>query len=585
MNVSDSEIIRSVLLDAGMRPVSRGSDEAGAGKKKGPSGEEEEADVILINTCAIRDKAESRIWGRLSQLKNVKRRRRKSERPVVGVLGCMAERLKKDLLEREQLVDLVAGPDAYRSLPRLIETAAGDEAAIDVQLSVDETYADIRPVRDSGSGSSGGVSAFASIMRGCNNMCSYCVVPFTRGRERSRDAASIVAEVAALSEEGYKEVVLLGQNVNSYHDASEASKHSFGADTAYHDAPEGFKNLYARTGKGFQGGARFADLLQVVADVDPEMRVRFTSPHPKDFSDDVLSVIAAHPNICRGLHMPAQSGSDGVLRAMRRGYTSAAYLDLVARMRDALGPGLALTSDFISGFCGETDADHAATLALLEEVGFANAFMYAYSVRPRTHADHRMEDDVPEEVKKARLQEVIATFRRVAAERNKKEVGTLQLVLVNGHSNKRRHGGGGDNKGKAAGAPRAPGAAEGGRTQKWLTGLTDSNKRCMFPDVPVPGTAGGLGSSDDAPVRELRAGDYAVVHVTDAGVTNLHAEALYRTTLVDYATTFHGGASCSPVDTTRALDLVRALEKNSGGAGLPRAGAVAAAAAAAAAGV
>jgi len=416
----------------------------------------------------------------------------------------------------------VAGPDAYRALPKLIQTAAGGPA-IDVQLSTEETYADIKPVRDSGSG---GVSAFASIMRGCNNMCSYCVVPFTRGRERSRDAGSIVDEVAALSAEGYKEVVLLGQNVNSYHDASEASKSTFGAGTAYHKAPSGFKNLFARTGKRFQGGAGFAELLEAVAGVDPEMRVRFTSPHPKDFSEDVLAVIAAHPNICRGLHMPAQSGSDSVLKAMRRGYSSAAYLELVDRMRTVLGPGLALTSDFISGFCGETDDDHSATIRLLEEVGFANAFMYAYSVRPRTHADHKMSDDVPEPVKKARLQEVIATFRRVAAERNQAELGRLQLVLVSGKSNK-----------------------SGGAGPRWLTGLTDSNKRCMFSDIAVPGPDG---------TRELRAGDYAVVRVTDAGVTNLHAQVLYRTSLVEYAERFHGGASCSPVDADTAAGLYQA---------------------------
>eukprot|EP01041_Mallomonas_annulata_P008550 gene8550-17637_t len=352
MNVSDTEIVRSLLLSSGHTA----------------SSDIDDADIILVNTCAIRENAEAKIWHRLTYFQSMRNKNRltklkPSRYPLVGVLGCMAERLKTKLLE-EKSVDFVCGPDAYRDIARLIDVAATtDQKAANVQLSLEETYADISPVREASN-----TSAFVSIMRGCNNMCSYCIVPFTRGRERSRPLDSIVNEVVALAETGVREIVLLGQNVNSYHDNSEHSMAAY-PESSYH-ASSGFSNIYkARDGPG----ARFSDLLEAVSVAVPETRIRFTSPHPKDFPDEVLDLVANRPNICASLHLPAQSGSSSVLQRMRRGYTREAYDALVERVRRVI-PGVGISSDFISGFCGETEEEHQQTLSLLRSVRFDQAY-------------------------------------------------------------------------------------------------------------------------------------------------------------------------------------------------------------------
>ena len=360
MNTSDTEIVRAVLSDAGYAESST----------------QDDADVLLLNTCAIREKAETKIWTRLSEIRAKNRKKKKDNRQTVAVLGCMAERLKERLLER---ADVVAGPDAYRDLPSLIDVVSGGEAsaAFNVQLSTEETYGDIRPVRDNHSS----VSAFTSIQRGCNNVCSFCIVPHTRGRERSRSLVSIRDEVLRLAENGYREVTLLGQNVNSYFDRTDNSSSSSSATKS--ETAKGFSNMYTlRDGSGH----RFADLLEAVAEIDPEMRVRFTSPHPKDFSDDVLEVISKYPNIVRGLHLPAQSGSSEMLKRMRRGHTREAYLSLVRNIKNTLGPQTELSTDMIAGFCGETEEEHRDTIRLMEEVGYEQAFMFAYSLRERTYS-------------------------------------------------------------------------------------------------------------------------------------------------------------------------------------------------------
>ena len=469
----------------------------------------DEANVILLNTCAIRDKAEQRVWQRLAYFRTLKyspggARRAAGERPVVGVLGCMAERLKSKLLEADRLADIVAGPDAYRDLPRLIEVVRAETGskAMNVQLSAEETYADIMPVRPAGV-----KSAFISIMRGCNNMCSFCIVPFTRGRERSRPLASILQEVRALSQAGVKEVTLLGQNVNSFADFSERDA-ALALEGAAAPAKSGDASVYA---PGFRsvyvprrdGAVSFAELLERVADIDPEMRIRFTSPHPKDFPDEVLRLIAQRPNVCACLHMPAQSGSDSVLERMGRGYTREAYLALAARAR-ALIPGVEFTSDFISGFCGETEAEHADTVSLVREMGFSQAFMFAYSRREKTSAARHQEDDVPADVKQRRLAEVIAAFREVSVARNHAEVGRLHCVLVEGPSKKS--------------------ALE-------LAGRTDTGKTLVFPDELL----GPYGAGDGAQQQQRAvAGDYVAVLVERATTGTLMGRALGRTTLTGF---------------------------------------------------
>lgn len=380
MNFSDTEIIASVLNEQGY----------------GFTRDELSADLVLLNTCAIRENAEEKIWNRLTALKHAKKRR---PGLIVGVMGCMAERLKGKLLDEAQLVDLVVGPDAYRSLPTLIEEVESGQRSVNVLLSREETYADLAPIRLN----TNGVSAFVSIMRGCDNMCAFCVVPFTRGRERSRDAASIVAECRQLVAEGYREVTLLGQNVDSYK----------------HEGPDGLVN--------------FAQLLALVAEVDPRLRVRFSTSHPKDMTDEVLHTMARYPNICNFIHLPVQSGNSRVLEQMNRGYTREWYLQRIAKIREIL-PDCALSTDIITGFCSETEAEHQDTLSLMQAVGFDHAFMFFYSERPGTLAARKLPDDVPEEVKKRRLAECIALQQALSRASNQRDIGKTVTVLIEGDS-------------------------------------------------------------------------------------------------------------------------------------------------------
>lgn len=381
MNVGDSEILVSIMQDEGYRYT---EDIA-------------QADVILVNTCSIRDNAEQRIWGRLREFHRYKRARKGL---VVGIVGCMAERLREELFERETVVDVVAGPDSYRELPRLVAAAAAGGHGVNVQLSQEETYGDIRPVRLDRNG----VSAFISIMRGCNNFCSYCVVPYTRGRERSRDPQTILREAQELFSAGYREVTLLGQNVNSY-----------------------------RWKEGTAEAVDFPALVERVAGISPLLRVRFATSHPKDLSDRLIEVMASYPNICRAVHLPAQSGSDRMLAAMNRKYTRAWYLERVAAIRRRM-PNCAVTTDLIAGFCGETAEDHAQTLSLMREVGYDSAYMFKYSQRPGTLASRTMTDDVSEEVKTARLNEIIALQNELSTASNERDMGNVFEVLVEGLS-------------------------------------------------------------------------------------------------------------------------------------------------------
>jgi len=381
MNVADSEVVASVLSDAGYTPAGAIGD----------------ADIILVNTCSIRENAEQRVWGRLDLFRAQKKKR---PQVIVGVLGCMAERLKEKLLESDKMVDMVVGPDAYRDLPMLVETAATGQSAVNVLLSREETYADISPVRLE----SNGVSAFISIMRGCNNMCAYCVVPYVRGAERSRDPETIVRETREVFEQGYREVTLLGQNVNSY----------------------------SWKGTSVVG---FAELLEMVALIDPRLRVRYSTSHPKDLSDDVLKVMARHENICRHIHLPVQSGSTAVLGRMNRKYTREWYLGRIDAINRIL-PGCALSTDVIAGFCGETEEEHNETISLMREVGFDFAYMFKYSERPGTKASRDMKDDVPDEVKTRRLNEIIALQNELSAASKKADVGGTFEVLVEGPAKK-----------------------------------------------------------------------------------------------------------------------------------------------------
>lgn len=380
MNVNDSEVVLSILQGDGFRYTEH----------------IEEADVILVNTCSIRDNAEQRIWGRLREFTPLKRKKKEL---LVGVIGCMAERLKEQLIERGGLVDLVVGPDAYRDLPRLLRRAEGGDRAVNVLLSREETYAEIAPVRLD----KNGVSAFISIMRGCNNMCSYCVVPYTRGGERSRDPQTILAEARSLFEGGYREVTLLGQNVNSYCWEEGDAKTDFPA------------------------------LLAAVAGISPLLRVRFSTSHPKDLSDEVLHTMARFPNLCRAIHLPAQSGSTRMLELMNRKYSREWYLGRIEAIRRIL-PECAVSTDLIAGFCTETEEDHAQTLSLMEAVGYESAFMFKYSERPNTRAARHMSDDVPDEVKTARLTQIINLQNELSLRSNRRDVGSTFEVLVEGVS-------------------------------------------------------------------------------------------------------------------------------------------------------
>ena len=404
MNVNDSEVILRIMQDAGYALT----EDMG------------EASVILANTCSIRDNAEQRVWGRIEQFRLQKRRR---AGVTVGIVGCMAERLKDKLLE-SHTVDLVAGPDAYRSLPDMIRAVTPDSPQINVLLSQEETYADISPVRMDRNG----VSAYISIMRGCNTVCSYCVVPYTRGSERSRDPESILREVRELAENGYREITLLGQNVDSY-----LWKGAPGCSVRTTADMPGGDRTKDGTAVGNTETVNFAGLLETVARVSPDVRIRFSTSHPKDISDEVISAMARHDNICRHIHLPVQSGSNAMLEKMRRKYTREWYLERVRKIRSII-PDCGLSTDIIAGFCGETPQDHRDTLSLMEEAGFDSAFMFQYSERPGTLAARKYPDDVPPEVKTARLNEIIALQNRLSLESNRRDVGKRFRVLIDGIS-------------------------------------------------------------------------------------------------------------------------------------------------------
>jgi tRNA-2-methylthio-N6-dimethylallyladenosine synthase len=404
MNFADSEIVASILQESGF----------------GATRNFAEADLILLNTCSIREKAETTVRNRLHVFREVKNNRPGT---LIGVLGCMAERLKGKLLEEEKLVDMVVGPDAYRTLPGLIEEAETGQKAVNVLLSREETYADISPVRLD----SNGVTAFVSIMRGCNNMCSFCVVPFTRGRERSRDAASIVRECEDLFQRGYKEVILLGQNVDSYYWIDEAAEEDAGAAE--------LRSASVVGGSSGNAAVTFAGLLEKVALIDPSLRVRFSTSHPKDITDEVLHTIARYENICNSIHLPVQSGSTRVLQLMNRTYTREWYQAKIDRIREIL-PGCGVTTDIITGFCTETEEDHADTLSLMRYAGYDYAYMFFYSERPGTLAARRYQDDVPEDVKRRRLDEVVKLQGLLSLESNKKDLGKTFKVLIEGDSKK-----------------------------------------------------------------------------------------------------------------------------------------------------
>ncbi len=415
MNVVDSEVIFSIMRKEGYERTTV----------------MEEADIILANTCSVRDNAEQRIWGRIEVFRKMKE---SNPGVIVGIVGCMAERLKEELTKTGK-VDLVAGPDTYRTIPDMIKEITPGNPAINVLLSREETYADIVPVRTD----KNGVSAFISIMRGCNNVCSYCVVPYTRGAERSRDPETILSEAREVFSRGYKEVTLLGQNVDSY---------------LWTDG---------------QRQVDFPDLLEAVALIDPSLRVRFATNHPKDISDKLILTMARHGNICDHIHLPVQSGSDRMLEKMRRRYTREWYLDRVQKIREIL-PGCGITTDVIAGFCSETEEDHQATLSLFKEVAFDYAYMFCYSERPGTIAARHYPDDVPQEVKTRRLNEIIELQNQLSLDSNRSDIGKTFEVLVEGPSK---------------------------RNPDELCGRTGSDKMCVFP---------GLGH---------KAGDYVQVRIAD----------------------------------------------------------------------
>jgi len=399
MNFSDSEIIASIMAENGFVTTYQ----------------EGEADVILLNTCAIRDNAEQKIRDRLKHLRSNKKKNREL---IIGVLGCMAERLKDKLLEEEKLVDVVVGPDAYRDLPKLVAEVEEGHRAINVLLSREETYSEISPVRLN----SNGISAFVSIMRGCDNMCSFCVVPFTRGRERSRDPESIVAEVEDLASKGFKEITLLGQNVDSY--------------LWFGGGPK--KDFEKANEEDKKSAITFAKLLEKVAKVDPQMRIRFSTSHPKDITDDVLWVMKKYPNICNYIHFPAQSGSTRVLEKMNRTYTREWYINKVNRIREIV-PDCGISCDIIAGFCSETEEEHQETLTLIDLCQFDFSYMYFYSERPGTLAAKKYEDDIPEPVKRRRLAEIIEKQNFVSKQKNIKRIGQKFIVLIEGVSKKNKN--------------------------------------------------------------------------------------------------------------------------------------------------
>ena len=526
MNAADSEVIAAVLTANGYEIIE--SKEKMISMTSPP-------EVILVNTCAIRDKAEERVKTRLRQFRSNTTKKssfsthQKKKKAVIGVLGCMGERIKGDLLKKDskgvRLADIVAGPDSYRDLPRLIENAISNNSSsnsigekekkkekkeddeneeknekrfepkitetMNVELSTTETYSEIFPMRR-GRVEDMSTSAFVTIQRGCDNMCAFCIVPFTRGRERSRDSASILEEAKKrFYEENAREIVLLGQNVNSYSDkthAAAAEEESSSSNTAITTTSnkvyaEGFKSVYVPSRNHEYD---FAKLLKDVCAISPELRVRFTSPHPKDFPDNLLQTIAKTPNASKLLHMPAQSGSTSVLERMNRGYSREAYLNLIDKAK-AIIPDVAFSSDFISGFCGETEEEHEDTISLLKQVQYEQAFTFAYSLREKTAASKKLTDDVPEETKQRRLAEVIETFREVAKEKAKSEIGKTHLVLVEGVSK---------------------------RDDTKATGRADNGKRVVF-------------MNED---EKSKKGEYAEVRIREAGVNTLIGDFVKKTT-------------------------------------------------------
>ena len=441
MNFSDSEIVASILTEHGFQTTR----------------DIEEADVIFVNTCSIREKAEQTVRKRLRTFHKLKENKKEM---TIGVLGCMAERLKSKFLEEEKLVDIVVGPDAYRDLPNLINTVDDGQKAVNVQLSKEETYADISPVRLN----SNGVTAFVSIMRGCDNMCTFCVVPFTRGRERSRDAESIVKEVRELHEKGYKEVTLLGQNVDSY--------------LWYGGGPKmDFKKL---SDIQKASSINFAQLLEKVALVSPEIRIRFSTSHPQDMTDEVLKTMAKYENICDYIHLPVQSGNSRILKLMNRGYTREWYMERIDAIKRII-PGCAISQDIISSFCSETEEEHKDTLSLMDYVKFDYGFMFKYSERPNTKAARKFEDDVPEEIKSRRLTEIIEKQRAHSMMHNQSRVGKTYKVLVEGLSK---------------------------RSDKHLFGRTTHNSVAVFPK------------------KNYKPGDYVMVKITDCNSATLIGESV-----------------------------------------------------------
>ena len=430
MNVNDSEVVVAIMQQNGYS-VTNSIDEA---------------DIILVNTCSIRDNAEQRIWGRLSEFKQQKKKRPNT---IVGVIGCMAERLKEELIEKEKTVDLVVGPDAYRDLPKLVEQVESGQKGVNVLLSREETYADISPVRLD----TAGVSAFISIMRGCNNVCSYCVVPYTRGGERSRNPETIVNEAKVLLDNGYKEVTLLGQNVDSY---------------KWTDPKNPTQSV------------SFAQLLEMVALLSPKLRVRFATSHPKDMSNGVLYTMAMYDNICNCIHLPVQSGSTRMLDLMNRKYTRDEYMERIKKIREII-PDCAITTDVITGFCTETEEEHKQTLSLMQEVGYDFAYMFKYSERPNTKAARHMQDDVSDDVKTERLNEIIALQNKLSELSNKKDVGKTFEVLVEGYSK---------------------------RSNDFLSGRTSQNKVVVFPK------------------GKYSVGDYVTVKITDCTSATLIGESV-----------------------------------------------------------
>ena len=431
MNFADTEVVNSILIDDGMTPVQSA----------------EEADVIFVNTCSIRENAETRVWNRLKEFRSIKKEK---SHLTVGVMGCMAERVKDKIIDQEQLVDIVVGPDAYRDIPSLLAEVDDGRKAVNVLLSLEETYADITPVRTSGNG----LTAFVSIMRGCDNMCAFCVVPFTRGRERSRPMESILREINQLSDQGYKEITLLGQNVNSYQ---------------YQDID-------------------FTRLMDEASKVNPEIRFRFSSPHPKDFPEPLLHLIAERPNLCNYIHIPAQAGSDTMLERMRRPYTREQYLKLTNRMREII-PGVSLSTDIIAGFCGESEEEHEATMTLMEQVEYDLAYMFAYSERERTLAERKYEDDVPEKVKKRRLSEIITQQMNIQEKRNTNEIGNVHIVLAEGTSKK---------------------------SDEQLSGRSDTNKMVVFDK------------------EHYKKGDYVAVEIKSCTSATLIGKPIYKTSIQEF---------------------------------------------------